>query len=173
MLKAAISSMALAAACGAILCAAGVEGDDDFSRPAFSVSSGLVLVPVTVVDRMGANVGGLTKENFTVLDDRRPQPIAAFYSEDAPCSVGVVLDVSGSVEGALDWEKRAARAFLEASNPEDAVFVATVSSAPGILAPVSADPGLAEKQLIAVKAEGWTALFDALHLAADQLKSSP
>src|SRR5215467_2995308 len=57
----------------------------------------LILVPVTVMDRRGAIVNGLERKNFTVLDDKVPQKIVSFSMEDAPCSVGVVLDISGSM----------------------------------------------------------------------------
>jgi VWFA-related protein len=139
-------------------------------RPDFQVSSGLVLVPVTVMDHRGANVGGLGKESFTVLDDGRPQPITSFYSEDAPCSVGLVIDASGSVKNRLDWEKRAAHAFLASSNLEDDVFVSTVSSSPAVFAP--ADVAAVGEQVRAVQAGGWTALFDTIRLATNQLKHS-
>jgi len=138
----------------------------------FRVDCDLVLVPVTVTDGRGASISGLSKESFTVLDDRRPQPIAAFYTEDAPCTVGLVMDASGSVRHRLDWEKDAVHTFLELSNPEDDYFVTTVSSSPVILAPAGTDLRAIEDQVRTVTAGGWTALFDGIRLAADQTKRS-
>jgi Ca-activated chloride channel family protein len=145
---------------------------DNPVRADFQVNSGLVLVPVAVVDGRGANIGGLSKENFTVLDDHRPQPITAFYSVDAPCSIGLVVDVSGSVQDRLDWEKDTADAFLELATPEDDFFLATVSSAPAVLTRLSADVPAIGDMVRSVKPGGWTALFDAIHVAADQLSAS-
>src|ERR1039457_1555447 len=85
----------------------------DGDPPRFRVDTSLILIPVTVTDTRGANIGGLGKDRFTILDNRQPQPIAAFYTEDSPASIGLVLDVSGSVKGALDREKAAAHAILQ------------------------------------------------------------
>src|ERR1039458_5544551 len=92
-------------------------------RPQFRADTNLILVPITVTDGRGSSIRGLSAESFTVLDNRLPQPIVAFYSEDAPSSIGIVLDVSGSTRGILDQEKAAVRAFLQFSNPEDDFFL--------------------------------------------------
>ncbi len=153
-------------------CCGGAPPEWSGARPSseFQISSGLVLVPVTVTDRRGAHVPGLGKESFTVLDDRRPQPITTFYSEESPCSVGFVVDASGSVKDRLGWEKEAVHYILELANPEDTFFVAVVSSSPAILGPPSDDVGAIQDQVRALKAGGWTALFDTIHLAAARLK---
>ena len=148
------------------------ERNGETLRSEFQVSAGLVLVPVTVTDHRGAYVGGLDKDSFTVLDDRRPQPITAFFFEDSPCSVGLVVDASGSVKERLDWEKEAVHSFLELANPEDDFFVATVSTAPTVLGRPTADLREIEDQVRAVKAGGWTALYDTIHVAAERLKTS-
>src|SRR5258708_22357082 len=76
----------------------------------FRADTSLVLVPVTVTDARSANINGLGRESFAVLDNGRPQPISAFYMEDAPCSIGIVMDVSGSMKHTLDLEKAAVHA---------------------------------------------------------------
>jgi Ca-activated chloride channel family protein len=136
----------------------------------FRVNSDLVLVPVTVTDHRGASVTGLTKQDFTVLDDQRVQPISAFYSEDAPCSVGLVVDVSGSVQGRLQWEKEAVYSFLRSSNPEDQFFLTTVSSSPTEYPQVQGNPQAVEDQLRPVNSGGRTALFDSVYVAAERLR---
>jgi Ca-activated chloride channel homolog len=136
---------------------------------AFRVNSDLVLVPITVTDHRGATVTGLTKQDFTVLDDQRVQPISAFYSEDAPCSVGLVVDVSGSVHGRLRWEKEAVYAFLRSSNPEDQFVLTTVSSLPTEY-PQVGDSRAVEDQLRPIESGGWTALFDSIYVAAERLR---
>ena len=57
----------------------------------------LVLIPVTVTDPLNRFVTGLEKENFRVFEDKIEQQIAQFSSEDAPLSVGIVFDCSGSM----------------------------------------------------------------------------
>src|SRR5689334_750263 len=61
------------------------------------VDSTLVLIPVTVTDPMNRFVTGLEKENFKLLEDKVEQEVSQFSSEDAPLSVGVVFDCSGSM----------------------------------------------------------------------------
>ena len=67
--------------------------------------STLVLVPVTVVDRRGAMVNGLASDAFTLTEDGERQPIRSFSEEDAPVSMGIVLDLSGSMKGVLPRPK--------------------------------------------------------------------
>jgi Ca-activated chloride channel family protein len=140
----------------------------DGDPPRFRVDTSLILIPVTVTDTRGANIGGLGKDRFTILDNRQPQPIAAFYTEDSPASIGLVLDVSGSVKGALDREKAAAHAILQLSNPEDDFFLVTVSSNPGNLAGPAADAGKIEDLVRSQTAGGGTALCDTLYFALNQ-----
>jgi len=137
----------------------------------YRVDSRLVLVPVTVVDGRGAHIRGLTKESFAVFEDGHPQAIAAFYTEDTPCAVGLVMDVSGSLKRWLDREKDSIHAFLELSNPQDEYFVTTVASTPSVLSSGSDAREIAER-VRAVRAEGWTALYDGIRFAADQVRRS-
>ena len=68
---------------------------------AIKVDVNLVLVPVTVRDEMGRIVSGLQRSNFIAYDDGQLQPISSFSSVDAPFSVGLVFDTSGSMRGKM------------------------------------------------------------------------
>ena len=138
----------------------------------FRVDSALVLIPVTVTDARGASVGGLGKESFTVLDDRKPQPITAFFSEDAPASVGIVLDVSGSMKDKLEMARAAVRSFLQLSNPEDDFFLVTVSSSPANLIGSTDEAGDVANMVRVQGAGGDTALIDSVYLALNHARSS-
>ena len=59
----------------------------------------LVTLTVTVTDTYGRYVSGLNKSAFSVLDEKQPQEITFFSDDDAPVSVGVIFDVSGSMGG--------------------------------------------------------------------------
>jgi len=143
------------------------------ARGLFRAEANLILVPVAVTDARGSNITGLGVDSFTVLDDRKPQPIVAFYTDDAPSSVGIVLDVSGSTVGGLQREKAAVRAFLDYSNPEDDFFLATVSSNPRVLADHVTDPGEIDNLLLGQKAGGATALCDTVYFALHQARLRP
>ena len=101
----------------------------------------LVLVPVTVTNRTGATVNGLTRENFTVFEDKIPQPIVSFSLQDAPCSVGIVLDASGSMVKILGQAKTIVDHFLRAADPRDDFSLWTVSTRPESYFGFSSDPG--------------------------------
>src|SRR5579862_6558706 len=75
----------------------------------------LVLVPVTLMDRRGAIITGLEREHFTILDDDQPQVISSFSYENVPCTLGVVLDKSGSMLHELPRAKALADAVIAAS----------------------------------------------------------
>ena len=137
----------------------------------FRADARLVLGPVTVVDHHGANIRGLPKESFSVLEDGHPQAIAAFYTEDTPCTIGLVMDASGSLKRWLDRVKESIGAFLEQSNPQDDYLVTTVSSSPAVLA-TGSDARAIEKNVRGVQADGWTALYDGIRFAAEQVRHS-
>jgi Ca-activated chloride channel homolog len=164
-----------------VLCAAGALAQaQPFLPPApppdhpqFRAAANLILVPLTVTDARGSNIQGLGAENFTVMDNRQPQRIVAFYSDDTPVSVGIVLDVSGSTAGILDREKAAVRAFLDRSNPEDDYFLATVSSNPRVLADRVDDSREIDSLLPWQKAGGGTALCDTVYFALHRARLHP
>ena len=62
------------------------------------VDVNLVLVPVTVTDGQDRLVTGLEKENFLLFDQGQQQTIKSFSTEDAPISIGIVFDLSGSMQ---------------------------------------------------------------------------
>src|SRR3974390_1749714 len=96
----------------------------------FRITAQLVLVPVTVTDHYGKTIEGLRGENFTVLDDQAPQQIVSFSTAETPSSVGLVLDVSGSMRDSLHTVKEMTRTFLGTANPEDEFLLVTVSTDP-------------------------------------------
>src|SRR5437868_4050000 len=89
--------------------------------PAFTSSSELAVLHVSVVDRRGF-VSGLARESFAVYEDGHPQPIAFFENEDTPVTVGLVIDCSGSMLTRRDAVIAAGMAFAESSHPADEMF---------------------------------------------------
>ena len=81
--------------------------------------SRLVLVPVSVTDTMQRFVTGLNRDNFEVFEGAKPQRIQHFSSEDVPVSVGIILDVSGSMSDKLERVRDAVNQLCEVSNPQD------------------------------------------------------
>jgi hypothetical protein len=87
------------------------------------IQSTLVLIPVTVTDPLNRFVTGLDRENFRLFEDKSEQKVTHFASEDAPLSVGLVFDVSGSMGAKLDKSRQAASQFFKTANPEDEFFL--------------------------------------------------
>jgi Ca-activated chloride channel family protein len=91
------------------------------------VDTTLVLIPVTVTDPLNRFVTGLEKENFRIFEDKVEQQIAQFSSEDAPLSVGIVFDCSGSMGTKLEKSRQAVAQFFKTANPEDEFFLVEFS----------------------------------------------
>jgi len=132
----------------------------------------MVMVPIVVTDRHGTVVTGLDASRFSVRENRVPRPIAAFSKEEEPCSVGIVLDLSGSMRGKLQDATAAVRAFLAGFNTEDETFLMAVSSRPESLLDFTGDAATLQNRLIAVRAEGSTALVDTVFLALNRMRAA-
>ena len=94
----------------------------------------LVLVPVTVTDALNRPVIDLPKQNFTLYEGGVAQPIRYFSNEDAPISVGLILDCSGSMRNKIEYEREAVAEFFKYANPQDDYFAIAVSSHPEVIA---------------------------------------
>jgi VWFA-related protein len=88
-----------------------------------SVDVALVVLQATVRDHEGHAVQGLTRDDFEVFEDGRPQAIRVFRHDDTPVTVGLVIDHSGSMREKLGEVTTGARAFVHASNSSDQMFV--------------------------------------------------
>jgi VWFA-related protein len=143
-------------------------------RPVFSTESDLVVVHATIKDRDGAYVTGLTRDAFAILEDGRPQNPQLFTSEDAPVTVGLLIDSSGSMQPNRDRVIAAAAAFAESSHPSDEVFALafndSVRAALPPTAPFTNDVAVLQDALTkTIRANGRTALFDAITAGLDYL----
>ena len=132
----------------------------------------LVLVPTVVTDRKGATVTGLSRDNFTVLEDRVPQSIVSLSNQDTPCSIGIVLDLSGSMRTKLQAATDALREFLETANPEDEIFLLTVGSRPHSLSDFTGDFATLQNRIVGAHADGDTALVDTVYMGLSRLRSA-
>lgn len=91
-------------------------------RPQFKTESELVVLHVTVTDRSGSYISGLPAQAFRVIDESRPQTPRFFLTEDAPVTVGLLIDSSGSMGPVRDRVIAAAAEFVASGNPQDEVF---------------------------------------------------
>lgn len=142
-------------------------------RPAATIRSDvdIVLVPVTVTDEMNRPVLGLQKKDFAVFEGNQPQPISVFSQEDAPISIGVLLDLSKSMSNKLVTERAALEEFSKNANPGDDYFVVTFADQPQLLASNGPLEEIAQ-DLAGRVPEGHTALLDAVYMAVAQMRSA-
>jgi Ca-activated chloride channel homolog len=137
------------------------------STPVFSSRAELVVAHVTVKDRQGAYVRALPEEAFRIFEDGTPQRIEFFTGEDAPVTVGFLVDSSGSMREGRQRVVAAATAFAEASNRQDELFALAfnehVRPALPSSAPFTSDATVFRAALAgAVGAQGRTAMYDAI-----------
>src|SRR5688500_635685 len=90
--------LALLLGCSTWLDAASPRQDVE-RPPILSVKTDLVLLPVTVVDRRGRFVAGLTRDDFIVYDNGERRAVEFFSADDLPATIGLVIDSSGSMRG--------------------------------------------------------------------------
>jgi Ca-activated chloride channel homolog len=130
----------------------------------------LVLVPVTVTDGANRIVTGLGRENFHLFEDKHPQPIKELWEEDGPLSIGILLDVSGSMNDKFDRARDAVRALLEDSNPQDEFFLVTFANQPTLLRDFTQNTDEIQGSLLFAAPKGRTSLLDAVVLAVNNMK---
>jgi Ca-activated chloride channel homolog len=130
----------------------------------------LVLVPVTVTDPMDRLVTGLEKDNFEVFQDKKRQRIQTLSSEDAPISMGIIFDMSGSMKDKLAKAKEAVVQFMRTANPADEFFIIGFSNRPELLADFTDSIGDIQGKLITAAPTGMTALLDAIYLGMNEMK---
>jgi Ca-activated chloride channel family protein len=134
--------------------------------PALSARTQLVAVPVSVTDRHGNFVPGLTSGDFQILVDGRPQPISFFEQQDTPVTVGLLIDHSGSMGPKLPAVAAAISDFAHSSNPQDEMFFVefgdTVSIALFDGKSFTSNPVQLVHAVTSMFARGRTALYDAV-----------
>ncbi|MCX6630754.1 MAG: VWA domain-containing protein [Candidatus Solibacter sp.] len=141
-------------------------------RSNIRVDSTLVLIPVTVTDPLNRFVTGLEKENFKLLEDKLPQDITQFSSEDAPLSVGVVFDCSGSMGHKLDKSRQAVAQFFKLANPEDEFFLVQFNDSANLIQPFTRNLEEIQNKLAFTQSKGRTALLDAVYMALHEMKKA-
>ena len=138
----------------------------------FRVDTNIVLVPLTVTDPMDRLVTGLEKENFLVLEDNHGQSIRTFACDDAPVSIGVILDLSGSMSNKVVRARGAVLQFMKTSNPQDEFFVIGFNDRPELITDYTSSPDDVEARLATVQPGHRTALLDAIYFGLEKMKQA-
>jgi Ca-activated chloride channel family protein len=138
----------------------------------FRVNVNLVLIPLTVTDSMDRLVTGLEQNNFFILEDNHPELIKSFSTEDAPVSIGVIFDMSGSMADKIIRARDSILEFMKTSNPQDEFFVVGFNDRPELIEDFTSSTEQIEERLAIVKAGHRTALLDAIYFGLDKMKQA-
>jgi VWFA-related protein len=141
-------------------------------RANIRVDTTLVLIPVTVTDPLNRFVTGLEKENFKVFEDKKEQALLQFSSEDAPLSIGLVFDASGSMGNKLAKSREAVAQFFKTANPEDEFFLVQFNDTASLVHPFTHSLEEIQSRLTFTQSKGKTALLDAIYMAIQQMKKA-
>jgi len=144
----------------------------DLHPAPLQVDVNMVVVNVTVTDPYDRIVTGLDQSNFEVFDEKVEQEIASFSTEDAPISVGLVFDSSGSMGDKIQKSKEAALQFFKTSNPLDEFMLINFNERPNLVSSFTSKFENLQDRLIFVKSGGKTALLDAIYLGLSEMKKA-
>jgi len=136
------------------------------------VDVNLVLVPVTITDPMNRLVTGLDKENFTVFEGKEQQELRTFSSEDAPVSIGVIFDMSGSMSSKIERAREAVIEFFKTANPQDEFFLIAFADKPEEVSDFTSSVEDIQNKLVYTVPKGRTALLDAIYLGVSKMRQA-
>jgi VWFA-related protein len=144
--------------------------------PTFRKNVNVVNIFFTVKDHHGALFPNLTKDEFEVLEDGKPQTIKYFSADTKlPLTLGLLIDSSGSMQRALETEKAVASDFLrQAVTDKDLAFIISFDVSVDLLQDLTSDLHLLDAGLKRAKiniGSGKTLLYDAIYLASDEVLS--
>lgn len=148
------------------------DSEADDVRVNIRADTTLVLVPVEVSDPLNRPVSGLEAENFKIFDDKVEQKITSFAMEDDPIAVGLVFDVSGSMQRDLGQTRMAAQRFFNTANKGDEFCLVVLSSEAKVAVPLTDRPSQIDSELMFAKGGGSTALLDGVYLGLNEVKKS-
>ena len=139
----------------------------------FTSGVNVVEVYAAAIDHDGNPVTGLRREDFTVLEDGRPQTVSTFAEGDFPLSVAIALDRSFSMgEKQLPSAVSAARTFLGELRPQDQSMIVAIGSEIEVLSPLSTDRAAQQRALASLTPWGTTGLHDAIIESIDAIQAA-
>jgi len=134
--------------------------------PTFRAEARLVEVHATVYDGRGRHITGLGRDDFEILEGQQTQAVEIFESDESPFSLGLLLDITGSMEDSLPVVKQACLHLIDELRPQDQVAVFSFSDRMAAAQDFTADRKAAAAAIRRLRAGGKTALFDALARAS-------
>src|SRR5262245_11069626 len=140
------------------------------AQKSLKIDVDLVMVNVHVTDDANRFVSDLKPDNFQLFEDKVEQKIRYFSNEVAPVSLGIIFDISHSMEKKLEFARQAATKFLETGTPDDEYFLVEFSNRAKLSQGFTNDISRLRDRIAFKPASGSTALYDGVYLGLSQLK---
>ena len=155
----------------ALVCiSAGQESQTPGRSPRFSAEVEQVVVYAAVYDEQGQLASGLTRDDFTVYEDRVPQTLTSFVRAEVPATVGIVLDSSGSMRSKMPDVEKAIDLFLSQNNPDNQLFFIRFADEATLEEDFTQNVEDIRDAISNVVVKGGTALYDAIYLAVNKAR---
>jgi VWFA-related protein len=148
------------------------EAQAPLPRANIRIDTNVVLIPVTVTDPLNRFVTGLEQDAFKVYEDKAEQKLVSFGSEDAPLSIGIVFDTSGSMGPKLEKSRQAVSEFFKTANPEDEAFLVEFNDRPELVTQITHNLEEIQNRLTFTQSKGRTALLDGILLGLHTMKKA-
>jgi Ca-activated chloride channel family protein len=150
-----------------------LRGNASQTPGAIRVEVHLVEVYATIYDHNGHYVDGLSQSNFEVLEDGKTQEIESFETSAQSLSCAILLDTTASMTEALPRVKNSIVKLIDELGPQDAVAVYTFDERLVTRQPFTSDKNAAKRAVLRTRAQGRTALFDAMTQASLDISKRP
>ncbi|MGH9755878.1 MAG: VWA domain-containing protein [Blastocatellia bacterium] len=143
--------------------------DTDQDKNIIKQRTSLVVVNVSVTDKQFRQINGLDKAHFEIYEDKVRQQIEFFSDDDRPASVGIIFDLSGSMNNKISRAREAIKAFIDTCHNQDDFFLVGFNERATLLAELSDGQSILDKLSLA-EPRGQTALYDAAYLGVEKVK---
>lgn len=146
------------------------QAQQDTPLETIKIDTNLVVLRVAVNDQQGRAGMNLKQDAFKIYEDGIEQPVGLFSAEESPVSWGLVLDRSGSMMGMMSDVYDAALHVIDEGTSRDETFIVTFNRKPELITDFVSDRHRLENSILGLRADGETALFDAVDFALDRMK---
>lgn len=164
-----ISAMLLVPTCAIVV---GAAEHRNARTAEFRVNSDLVVLPLSITNRVGRAVLGLELSDFVVSEDGVPQQVLAVSRWDAPASIGIIFDASGSMKAGVRTAQSAVLSLLHENGDGDEAFLITFADSPRLETNFISNAEEISNRLLWAKPKGATALFDAIYAGIAKVKEA-
>ncbi len=138
----------------------------------FRINVDTVVLRVTVTDPLNRYVVGLEREHFKVFENKLEQTLTHFSSDKTPISVGIILDMSGSMGDNILSARSSVIRFLEQGDPADEYFLVTFNERSSLVRDFTNRSENIQNEITVKNPKGRTALYDAIYLGVEKIRAA-